>query len=163
MRGLKRQATAHGLGFMVFEGGFMVYGGKCMVVGGKIMVFGAGFMVFGDGFTVFRRKFMVFGGGLQDNLTTLLAARACMGIGEGVAMPAMNSMLSRWVPRMERSRSLSLVYSGMYTGSIMGLAFSPHIIEWCAPSPATTPQHLTPPYAQGVLYRMYTVYVYNDA
>mmetsp|Transcript_34740 Transcript_34740/g.75952 ORF Transcript_34740/g.75952 Transcript_34740/m.75952 type:complete len:547 (-) Transcript_34740:856-2496(-) len=66
----------------------------------------------------------------KDGLTTLLAARACMGIGEGVAMPAMNSMLSRWVPSMERSRSLSLVYSGMYTGSIMGLAFSPHIIDW---------------------------------
>jgi len=63
-------------------------------------------------------------------LTTLLGARACMGIGEGVAMPAMNSMLSRWVPRQERSRSLSLVYSGMYTGSITGLAFSPHFIEW---------------------------------
>lgn len=25
----------------------------------------------------------------------LLAARACMGIGEGVAMPAMNNLLSR--------------------------------------------------------------------
>lgn len=66
----------------------------------------------------------------KDDLTTLLAARACMGIGEGVAMPAMNAMLSRWVPSMERSRSLSLVYSGMYTGSIMGLAFSPQIIDW---------------------------------
>ena len=29
----------------------------------------------------------------------------------------------------ERSRSLALVYSGMYTGSILGLALSPHMIE----------------------------------
>ncbi len=35
----------------------------------------------------------------------------------------------RWVPVQERSRSLALVYSGMYTGSILGLALSPHLIE----------------------------------
>lgn len=37
----------------------------------------------------------------------------------------------RWVPVRERSRSLALVYSGMYTGSILGLALSPHLIEVC--------------------------------
>lgn len=34
----------------------------------------------------------------------------------------------RWVPASERSRSLALVYSGMYSGSIMGLALSPHMV-----------------------------------
>ena len=34
----------------------------------------------------------------------------------------------RWVPVGERSRSLALVYSGMYTGSIMGLALSPQMV-----------------------------------
>ena len=29
-------------------------------------------------------------------LAPLLLARACMGVGEGVAMPAMNNLLSRW-------------------------------------------------------------------
>lgn len=37
----------------------------------------------------------------------------------------------RWVPKQERSRSLALVYSGMYTGSILGLALSPHMIARC--------------------------------
>lgn len=32
----------------------------------------------------------------------------------------------------ERSRSLALVYSGMYTGSILGLGFSPHMIHYLA-------------------------------
>lgn len=63
-------------------------------------------------------------------LPALLFARACMGVGEGVAMPAMNNLLSRWVPVQERSRSLALVYSGMYTGSVLGLAAAPHLIEW---------------------------------
>lgn len=35
---------------------------------------------------------------------------------------------NRWIPVRERSRSLALVYSGMYTGSIVGLAASPQLI-----------------------------------
>ena len=35
----------------------------------------------------------------QMGLPVLLAARACMGIGEGVAMPAMNNLLSRCFAR----------------------------------------------------------------
>ncbi|XP_004500238.1 sodium-dependent phosphate transport protein 1, chloroplastic isoform X2 [Cicer arietinum] len=62
-------------------------------------------------------------------LPFLLVARAFMGIGEGVAMPAMNNILSKWVPVAERSRSLALVYSGMYLGSVTGLAFSPFLIH----------------------------------
>ncbi|MCH93836.1 sodium-dependent phosphate transport protein [Trifolium medium] len=44
-------------------------------------------------------------------------------------MPAMNNILSKWIPVSERSRSLSLVYSGMYLGSVVGLAFSPFLIQ----------------------------------
>lgn len=44
-------------------------------------------------------------------------------------MPAMNNILSKWVPLSERSRSLALVYSGMYLGSVTGLAFSPFLIH----------------------------------
>ncbi|XP_045794427.1 ascorbate transporter, chloroplastic-like [Trifolium pratense] len=62
-------------------------------------------------------------------LPYLLVMRAFMGIGEGVAMPAMNNILSKWIPVSERSRSLSLVYSGMYLGSVVGLAFSPFLIQ----------------------------------
>ncbi|KAG8663785.1 hypothetical protein MANES_01G255800v8 [Manihot esculenta] len=62
-------------------------------------------------------------------LPFLLMMRAFMGIGEGVAMPAMNNILSKWIPVSERSRSLALVYSGMYLGSVTGLAFSPILIH----------------------------------
>lgn len=64
-------------------------------------------------------------------LPFLLIMRAFMGIGEGVAMPAMNNILSKWIPVSERSRSLALVYSGMYLGSVAGLAFSPFLIHKC--------------------------------
>ncbi|KAI3449201.1 hypothetical protein Pfo_005866 [Paulownia fortunei] len=62
-------------------------------------------------------------------LPFLLVMRAFMGIGEGVAMPAMNNLLSKWIPVSERSRSLALVYSGMYLGSVTGLAVSPMLIH----------------------------------
>ncbi|OMO78764.1 Major facilitator superfamily [Corchorus capsularis] len=62
-------------------------------------------------------------------LPFLLVMRAFMGIGEGVAMPAMNNLLSKWIPVSERSRSLALVYSGMYLGSVTGLAVSPILIH----------------------------------
>ncbi|KAL6597815.1 hypothetical protein ACP70R_046620 [Stipagrostis hirtigluma subsp. patula] len=62
-------------------------------------------------------------------LPFLLVMRAFMGIGEGVAMPAMNNILSKWIPVSERSRSLALVYSGMYLGSVTGLALSPLLIS----------------------------------
>ncbi|XP_020527607.1 ascorbate transporter, chloroplastic [Amborella trichopoda] len=62
-------------------------------------------------------------------LPFLLIMRAFMGIGEGVAMPAMNNILSKWIPVSERSRSLALVYSGMYLGSVTGFAFSPMLIH----------------------------------
>lgn len=44
-------------------------------------------------------------------------------------MPAMNNLLSRWMPVDERSRSLAFVYSGMYLGSVTGLAFSPTLVH----------------------------------
>ncbi|CAM6126738.1 unnamed protein product [Calypogeia fissa] len=62
-------------------------------------------------------------------LPALFFVRACMGVGEGVAMPAMNNLLSRWIPVEERSRSLAFVYSGMYLGSVIGLACSPSLIQ----------------------------------
>ncbi|KAI3693954.1 hypothetical protein L1987_76910 [Smallanthus sonchifolius] len=48
---------------------------------------------------------------------------------QGVAMPAMNNILSKWIPVSERSRSLAMVYSGMYLGSVIGLAVSPILIQ----------------------------------
>ncbi|CAH8256933.1 unnamed protein product [Arabidopsis lyrata] len=46
-------------------------------------------------------------------LPYLLVVRAFMGVGEGVAMPSMNNILSKRVHVQERSRSLTLVYSGI--------------------------------------------------
>lgn len=62
------------------------------------------------------------------NIAILLVVRALLGFGEGVAMPAMNNIISKWVPQEERARALSLTYSGMYLGSVVGLWLCPTLI-----------------------------------
>lgn len=64
----------------------------------------------------------------STSTAVLLLARALLGVGEGVAMPSMNNIISKWVPEKERARSLSLTYSGMYMGSVVGLLLCPAFI-----------------------------------
>ena len=65
----------------------------------------------------------------RTSLPFLFVVRALLGVGEGVAMPAMNAIVATWVPQEEKSRSLSFIYSGMYAGSILGLLISPFLIS----------------------------------
>ncbi|XP_041016248.1 sodium-dependent phosphate transport protein 1, chloroplastic-like [Juglans microcarpa x Juglans regia] len=60
---------------------------------------------------------------------TILLSLNAFSLLQGVAMLAMNNILSNWVPVAETSRSLALVYNGMYLGSVTGLAFSPFLIH----------------------------------
>lgn len=62
-------------------------------------------------------------------LPGLLLARVILGAGEGVAMPSMNALVAAAVPEKFRARSLALVYSGMYAGSIFGLIGTPVLLR----------------------------------
>lgn len=71
---------------------------------------------------------------VATRLPLLLAVRVLLGAGEGVAMPAMNSMIAAAVPEHFRARSLAFIYSGMYVGSILGLLVTPPILaKWHYP------------------------------
>ncbi|GMH18480.1 hypothetical protein Nepgr_020321 [Nepenthes gracilis] len=50
-------------------------------------------------------------------------------MGEGVAMPAMNNIISKWVLTGERSGALALIYSSMYLGSIADFVFFPILLH----------------------------------
>lgn len=63
------------------------------------------------------------------NVWVLLGVRMLLGLGEGVAMPAMNAIVSKYIQEDRRARSLAFVYSGMFVGSIVGLASAPGLIE----------------------------------
>eukprot|EP00741_Cyanophora_paradoxa_P007706 tig00001187_g7455.t1 len=65
----------------------------------------------------------------QKAVWLLLLSRVFVGLGEGVAPPAITNLLSKWVPVRERSRATALVFSGMNVGSVAGLILAPYIID----------------------------------
>ena len=64
----------------------------------------------------------------SGGLAPLLVARAVMGLGEGVALPCMNNVISRWVPRTERSRAVAISLGGFQSGSMIGLLAAPALL-----------------------------------
>eukprot|EP01018_Ginkgo_biloba_P034255 Gb_13176 [translate_table: standard] len=64
----------------------------------------------------------------SHSLGMLLAIRTLLGIAEGVALPCMNNMVSRWFPRTERARAVGLSMAGFHLGSVIGLIISPIIM-----------------------------------
>ncbi|KAF8067233.1 PHT4 [Scenedesmus sp. PABB004] len=61
-------------------------------------------------------------------LPAVLLARMCVGLGEGVALPSMSSMVSRHVPPPAKARALGMAFSGFHSGNLVGLAVSPLIL-----------------------------------
>ena len=57
----------------------------------------------------------------------LLAARVAMGMGEGVAFPAIYSLFSRWVPADEKARAVTFNLSGLAVGTITAISVTPWI------------------------------------
>lgn len=51
-----------------------------------------------------------------------------MGLGEGVALPAMNNMVASYIPRAAKARALGVSFTGFHLGSLMGLILSPLIL-----------------------------------
>ena len=59
----------------------------------------------------------------------LCLCRVVMGLGEGVALPCMNNVASRWVPKFERSRAVSICMGGFQSGSMIGLLVAPLLMS----------------------------------
>jgi len=64
------------------------------------------------------------------SLPALLLTRALMGLGEGVALPCMNNIIARWVPKPERSRAVAASMTGFQSGSVVGLLAAPAMLRW---------------------------------
>lgn len=61
----------------------------------------------------------------NHSTTTLLAVRAFFGLAEGVALPSMNILLSRWFPTHERATAVGLSMGGFHLGNVVGLVLTP--------------------------------------
>jgi len=61
-------------------------------------------------------------------LAAALLARAAVGLGEGVALPSMSSLVARHVPPSSRATALGASFSGFHCGNLLGLALSPVLL-----------------------------------
>ncbi|XP_035257045.1 sialin [Anguilla anguilla] len=63
----------------------------------------------------------------------LIAVRVLEGVGEGVTFPAMHSMWASWAPPLERSRLLTISYTGAQLGTVVALPLSGYLcyyLDW---------------------------------
>jgi ACS family sodium-dependent inorganic phosphate cotransporter/ACS family sodium-dependent inorganic phosphate cotransporter-like MFS transporter 9 len=63
-------------------------------------------------------------------LPALLAARAAVGAGEGVALPSMSALVAAHVPPARRATALGAAFAGFHCGNLLGLAVSPLLLAW---------------------------------
>ena len=61
-------------------------------------------------------------------LLVLLIVRIAMGMGEAVTFPSIYSLVGRWMPTEERSRSIGLINSGIPMGTMFALLVTPIIV-----------------------------------
>nr|VDD15408.1 unnamed protein product [Brassica oleracea] len=59
----------------------------------------------------------------------LLCARAFFGLAEGVAMPSMTTLLSRWFPMDERASAVGISMAGFHMGNVVGLLLTPLMLS----------------------------------
>jgi ACS family sodium-dependent inorganic phosphate cotransporter len=65
--------------------------------------------------------------GNASNTHSIIVARVCVGISQGFIIPAIHTVLSKWIPPTERARAVSLTTSGMYLGSATAMQLFPKV------------------------------------
>lgn len=116
-------ATQFGLvstAFFIGYASMMIVGGWLAdrFGGGKIVVFGAlWWSVF-----VFMTPF-------GESLGVMMLIRIAMGMGEGVALPAISSMVARWVPKKEAGLAQGICLIGVPLGITLTMPLAAFIIQ----------------------------------
>ncbi|KAL7112338.1 hypothetical protein ACP275_05G146100 [Erythranthe tilingii] len=68
-----------------------------------------------------------------NRVTVLVIARLLVGVAQGFIFPSIHTVLAQWVPPHERSRSISLMTSGMYFGAAAGMLVLPNLVKLRGP------------------------------
>ena len=61
-------------------------------------------------------------------LPAVLAARAAVGLGEGVALPSVTALITAHVPPGARATALGATFAGFHSGNLVGLLASPPLL-----------------------------------
>ena len=68
---------------------------------------------------------------LASGLGTLGAARVALGLGEGMNMPSISSLVARWFPVEERTRATVVNIAGIHVGTLVAMPLSAWIAaQW---------------------------------
>ncbi|ERN09677.1 hypothetical protein AMTR_s00029p00211500 [Amborella trichopoda] len=99
------------------------------IAGGMLVDYYGGKIVMAWGVAIWSVATFLTPWAANHSLLALLAMRVLLGVAEGVALPSMNNMVSRWFPRTERSRAVALAMAGFQLGCAIGLIVSPIIMS----------------------------------
>ena len=105
------------------------------IVGGRLADKHGGKAVLGIGVLVWSAATLLTPVAAAAGFAVLIMARILMGVGEGVAFPAVYSLYGRWLPTTEKSRAIGLTFAAIPLGSVLALLLTPWIIlkfgwEW---------------------------------
>ncbi|KAH9609747.1 hypothetical protein KSS87_012737 [Heliosperma pusillum] len=99
------------------------------IAGGALVDYYGGKTVMGWGVALWSLATFLTPWAAEKSLWALLFMRAMLGVAEGVALPSMNNMISRWFPQAERARAVGLAMAGFQLGSAIGLVLSPILMS----------------------------------
>lgn len=106
------------------------------LIGGRLADQLGGKIVMAFGIVWFSLASMILPAALQPAaiaaglaLPLTLFSRAMVGLGEGVALPAMNNLVARHVDPSRKASALGACFAGFHSGNLLGLLLSPIIVS----------------------------------
>ncbi|PIA54413.1 hypothetical protein AQUCO_00900753v1 [Aquilegia coerulea] len=99
------------------------------IAGGALVDYYGGKVVMAWGVALWSMATFLTPWAAETSLLVLLAMRVLLGIAEGVALPSMNNMISRWFPQTERSRAVGIAMGGFQLGNVIGLTLAPILMS----------------------------------
>eukprot|EP00127_Corallochytrium_limacisporum_P001491 Clim_evm11s60 gene=Clim_evmTU11s60 len=107
--------TKKGLVFSSFFWGYLV----ANIIGGFLADRFGGRYVLAFGSIAWSLITVLTPAAADINFGVLLFCRSMLGVGEGLAYPAIHSVIAKWMPQREQSRAVALVTAACYAGQVL--------------------------------------------
>ncbi|GAV68531.1 MFS_1 domain-containing protein [Cephalotus follicularis] len=99
------------------------------VIGGALVDKYGGKKVMSWGVALWSVATLITPWAANHSTASLLAARAFFGLAEGVALPCMSNLSSRWFPTHERASAVGISMAGFHFGNVVGLLSTPVMLS----------------------------------
>ncbi|XP_010554925.1 PREDICTED: probable anion transporter 3, chloroplastic [Tarenaya hassleriana] len=99
------------------------------VMGGALVDRYGGKRVLGWGVGLWSLATLLTPWSASHSTLALLLVRAFFGLAEGVALPSMTTLLSRWFPTGERASAVGISMAGFHMGNVVGLILTPIMLS----------------------------------